>query len=55
MEKKPFWKQEAPKGQKTKHLTSNQKAYAKSKAKKAGQPYPSLVANVAAVRRAKAK
>ncbi len=52
--KKPPWEKPDPKS-KPKHLTPSQKAYAKAKAKKAGQLYPSLVANMQAAKRAKKK
>jgi len=51
MEKK-FWETKNPK-KKSKPLTTSQKASAKASAKKAGRPYPNLVDNAAAARRAK--
>ena len=51
MEKK-FWETKNPK-KKSKTLTPSQVASAKALAKKAGRPYPNLVDNAAAARRAK--
>lgn len=42
--KKAFWDKKQPKGA-SKPLTPSQKAAAKSRAKKAGRPYPNLVDN----------
>jgi len=49
---KEFWETKNPK-KKSKTLTPSQKASAKASAKKAGRPYPNLVDNAAASRRAK--
>lgn len=49
---KPFWKTKNPKKE-SKKLTPAQKASAKARAKKAGRPYPNLIDNAAASRRAK--
>jgi hypothetical protein len=49
---KEFWETKNPK-KKSKPLTTSQKASAKASAKKAGRPYPNLVDNAAAARRAK--
>jgi hypothetical protein len=43
-EKKPFWKTKNP-NKKSKPLTTEQKAAAKERAKKAGRKYPNLVDN----------
>ena len=50
--KKAFWDKPNPKKKST-PLTSAQKAKAKAAAKKAGRPYPNLVDNAAAKRKAK--
>ncbi len=51
---KPVWKTKDPtKGDKK--LTSKQKASAKAAAKAAGRPYPNLVDNMRAARKAKGK
>ena len=47
--KKKFWDTKNPKKKST-PLTASQKAAAKSRAKKAGRPYPNLVDNAAASR-----
>jgi hypothetical protein len=47
---KPFWEKDAPKGTKSKALTSKGVKAAKAKARAAGRPYPNLVDNVAASR-----
>ena len=49
---KDFWDTKNPKKE-SKKLTPSQKASAKASAKKAGRPYPNLVDNAAASRRAK--
>lgn len=49
---KPFWETKSPKKE-SKKLTPAQKASAKASAKKAGRPYPNLIDNAAAARRAK--
>ncbi len=51
----PPWKKAPPKGNKPDKLTPQQKAGAKAAAKRAGQPYPSLVANMNAVRKAQGR
>jgi hypothetical protein len=50
--KKAFWDKPNPKKKST-PLTPAQKAKAKASAKKAGRPYPNLVDNAAAKRKAK--
>lgn len=50
----PVWDTKNPK-QKSKKLTPSQKTEAKSRAKKAGRPYPNLVDNMAAAREKKKK
>lgn len=50
MKKAAFWRKEAPKDQKSKKLTPDQKEKAKARAKAAGRPYPNLVDNAAASR-----
>jgi hypothetical protein len=52
MKKKAFWDKPNP-NKKSKPLTSAQKAAAKARAKAAGRPYPNLVDNAAAKRKAK--
>lgn len=47
---KPFWDKPAPEG-KSKHLSPQQKASAKARAKAAGRPYPNLIDNAAVARR----
>lgn len=49
---KPFWETKSPK-KKSKTLTPAQKSAAKSRAAKAGRPYPNLVDNAAVARRSK--
>lgn len=49
---KPFWETKSPKKE-SKKLTPMQKASAKARAAKAGRPYPNLIDNAAAARRAK--
>jgi len=49
---KAFWETKNPKKE-SKKLTPAQKASAKAKAKNAGRPYPNLIDNAAASRRAK--
>ena len=49
---KAFWETKNPKKE-SKKLTPAQKSAAKARAKKAGRPYPNLVDNAAASRRAK--
>jgi hypothetical protein len=48
----PVWDTKNPKQKSTK-LTPAQKTEAKSRAKKAGRPYPNLVDNMAAARKKK--
>lgn len=48
----PVWDTKNPK-QKSKKLTPAQKTEAKSRAKKAGRPYPNLVDNMAVARKKK--
>jgi len=50
MKKKDFWDKENPK-KKSKKLSSAQKSAAKTRAKKAGRPYPNLVDNAYAARK----
>ncbi len=52
VKKKAFWDKPNPKKKST-PLTPAQKAKAKAAAKKAGRPYPNLVDNAAARRKAK--
>ena len=52
VKKKAFWDTKNPKKKST-PLTPAQKAKAKAAAKKAGRPYPNLVDNAAAKRKAK--
>ena len=52
VKKKAFWDTKNP-NKKSKPLTASQKAKAKASAKKAGRPYPNLVDNAAAKRKAK--
>ena len=52
MKKKAFWDTKNP-NKKSTPLTPAQKARAKASAKKAGRPYPNLVDNAAAKRKAK--
>jgi hypothetical protein len=47
---KPFWNKPNPK-KKSSPLSAKAKAYAKSRAKEAGRPYPNLVDNSAAKRK----
>lgn len=49
---RPFWETKNPKKE-SKKMTPAQKAFAKARAKKAGRPYPNLIDNAAASRRAK--
>ena len=52
MKKKAFWDKLNP-NKKSKPLTPAQKAAAKARAKAAGRPYPNLVDNAAAKRKAR--
>jgi len=52
MKKTAFWDKPNP-NKKSKPLTPAQKAAAKARAKTAGRPYPNLVDNAAAKRKAK--
>jgi hypothetical protein len=52
MKKKAFWDTKNP-NKKSKPLTPAQKAASKARAKAAGRPYPNLVDNAAAKRKAK--
>jgi hypothetical protein len=52
VKKKTFWDTKNP-NKKSTPLTPAQKAKAKAMAKKAGRPYPNLVDNAAAKRKAK--
>ncbi len=52
MKKKAFWDKENPK-KKSKKLTPAQKTAAKTRAKKAGRPYPNLVDNAAVAKKKK--
>ena len=49
----PFWKKEASKDAKEKHLNRKQKQSAKAMARAAGRPYPNLVDNVRAAKAGK--
>ena len=50
---KPVWKKKAPKTTKKTTLTPAQKQEARTRAAKAGRPYPNLVDNMAVARKAK--
>lgn len=50
--KKQVWDKPNPK-KKSKALTPSQKSAAKTRAKKAGRPYPNLIDNMAASRKKK--
>jgi hypothetical protein len=52
MKKKAFWDKPNP-NKKSKPLTAKQKTAAKARAKAAGRPYPNLVDNAAAKRKAR--
>ena len=52
MKKKAFWDTKNP-NKKSTPLTPTQKTAAKARAKAAGRPYPNLVDNAAAKRKAK--
>ena len=52
--KAPPWKREPPKGPATR-LTSEEKAQAKARAKKAGRRYPNLVDNMAIAKKKRAR
>ena len=52
MKKKAFWETENPK-KKSKKLTPAQKTAAKTRAKKAGRPYPNLIDNAAVAKKKK--
>jgi len=52
---KPFWKKDAPKDAKVKHLDQKQIVSAKARARAAGRPYPNAVDNIAAARMGKRK
>ncbi len=52
---KPVWKKKAPKGATKTTLTPAQKQEARTRAAKAGRPYPNLVDNMAVARKAKAQ
>ena len=52
MASKPVWEQKNPK-KKHKDLTTKQESAAKARAKAAGRPYPNLVDNMAAAKKAK--
>ena len=52
MKKKAFWDTKNP-NKKSTPLTPAQKARAKARAKAAGRPYPNLIDNAAAKRKAK--
>lgn len=45
------WEKKAPKKASHSHLTEPEKKEAKSRAKKAGRPYPNLVDNMAVARK----
>lgn len=51
--KKPVWERDPPKDHKSKSLSRKEIQSAKARARAAGQPYPSLVANIAALRKRK--
>lgn len=50
---KPVWKKPAPKGKAGTTLTEAQKQEARTRAAKAGRPYPNLIDNMAVAREAK--
>ena len=52
MKKKPVWETKNPKKKSTK-LTPAKKAAAKTRAQKAGRPYPNLIDNMAVARKKK--
>lgn len=52
---KPVWKKKAPAGKAKTTLTPEQKQEARTRATKAGRPYPNLIDNMAVARKAKAK
>jgi hypothetical protein len=52
--KKPVWEKPDP-TKKDKPLSKGQKSSAKAKAKAAGRPYPNLIDNMAAAKKAKKK
>ncbi len=52
---KPVWKKKAPKGATKTTLTPAQKQEAKTRAAKAGRPYPNLIDNMFVARKAKAE
>lgn len=49
------WEKPAPKGKGRTRLTASQKASAMAAAKKAGRPYPNLIDNMNAAKKAKPK
>lgn len=51
---KPVWRKKPPKGGKKTTLTEAQKQEARTRAAKAGRPYPNLIDNMAVARKAKA-
>lgn len=51
----PPWDKPAPKRGKKKTLSPAQKSEAKTRAKKAGRPYPNLVDNMAVAKKATAR
>ncbi len=51
---KPVWKKKASKGTQKTTLTPAQKQEAKTRAAKAGRPYPNLIDNMFVARKAKA-
>ncbi|MES2906532.1 MAG: hypothetical protein V4691_05835 [Pseudomonadota bacterium] len=53
--KKPPWQKPRPQTGKPKKLTAAQKQEAKTRAAKAGRPYPNLVDNMAVVGKKKGK
>lgn len=52
---KPVWKKKRPKGLAKTTLTPEQKQEARTRAAKAGRPYPNLIDNMAVARKAKSK
>jgi len=51
--RKAPWKRPAPKGARHTHLSAKEKTAAKSRAKRAGRPYPNLVDNMREARKKK--
>lgn len=49
----PPWEKPSPKKKSKSHLTALQKSAARTRARKAGRPYPNLVDNMAVAKKAK--